>query len=69
MTTIKLGTIGSEAQAVKIAEKLNGKTYMNFIVGYSPMYGNWPVSVSTERPDTTKKELRKLVCFVLASEL
>lgn len=69
MTTIELGNIGSEEQAKRIFEKLNGRTYMNFMVGYAPACGNWPVSVSTEREDTTEEELTSMVLFYLASEI
>lgn len=69
MTTINLGNIGTKEQAEKIANKLNGKTFMNFQVEYSSDANNWPVIVSTERPETSKKELRKMVTFVLACEL
>ena len=69
MTTIELGNIGSKEQAEKIALKLNGKTYFDFIVSYSPDAGNYPVVVSTERPETTEDELKNMVLFVLACEL
>lgn len=69
MTTIELGNIGSKEQAEKLMLKLNGKTYMNFIVDYSVMMGNYPVGVSTERPDTTEDELKNMVLFYLACEL
>ena len=69
MTTIELGNIGSKEQAEKLMLKLNGKTYMNFIVDYSVMMGNYPVRVSTERPDTTEDELKNMVLFYLAYEL
>lgn len=68
MTTINLGNIGSKEQAEKLASKLNGKTYYNFFVGYSSMCGNYPVSVSTDHENATKKELRKMVLFYLACE-
>ncbi len=69
MTTIELGNIGSKEQAEKLMLKLNGKTYMNFIVDYSVMMGNYSVGVSTERPDTTEDELKNMVLFYLAYEL
>ena len=69
MTTIYLGNIGNKEQATKIVEKLNGKTYMNFIVNYEIYANNYPVSVSTERNDTTEDELKDMILFVLACEL
>lgn len=69
MTTIELGNIGSKEQAEKLMLKLNGKTYMNFIVDYSVIMGNYLVGVSTERPDTTEDELKNMVLFYLAYEL
>ena len=69
MTTVELGNIGTEKQAKRIYEKLNGKTFFNFIVSYSSEAGNWPVSISTERSKTSKKELTNMILFVLASEI
>ena len=69
MTTIELGNIGSKEQAEKLTAKLTGKTYMNFIVDYSICAGNYPVSVSTERPETTTDELKDMVLFFLSCEL
>jgi len=69
MTTIELGNIGSKEQAEKIANKLNGKTFFNFIVEYGICQGNYPVSVSTEREETTEEELKDMVMFVMACEL
>lgn len=69
MTTIELGNIGSKEQAEKIAKKLNGKTYYNFIVSYGICAGNYPVSVSTEYQDCDINEFRQMVLFFLACEL
>lgn len=69
MTTIELGNIGSKEQAEKLTLKLSGKTYMNFIVDYAIAAGNYPVSISTERPETTEEELKDMVLFFLACEL
>jgi hypothetical protein len=69
MTTIELGNIGSKEQVEKLTLKLSGKTYMNFIVDYAIAAGNYPVSISTERPDTTEDELKNMVLFYLACEL
>lgn len=33
--TIELGNVGSKEQALRISEKLNGKTYYNFQVDYA----------------------------------
>mgnify|MGYP003598209474 CR=1 FL=1 len=69
MTTIELGNIGSKEQVEKLTLKLSGKTYMNFIVDYAIAAGNYPVSISTERPETTEDELKDMVLFYLACEL
>jgi len=42
---------------------------MNFIVQYGICVNNYPVTISTEREETSKKELRKMVTFFLACEL
>jgi len=68
MTTIEIGNIGSKEQALALVEKLSGKTYMNFIVEYGVYAGNYPVTVSTERPDTTEDELKSMFLFHLACE-
>jgi hypothetical protein len=68
MTTIELGNIGSEEQVKKLISKLQGQTYMNFIVDYGVYAGNYPVTVSTERPETTEEELKDMVLFYLVSE-
>jgi hypothetical protein len=69
MVEIKLGNIGCEIQVQKIKAKLEGQTYMNFIVYSSRMQDNWPVSVATEHQTVTKKELRKMVMYILALSL
>lgn len=69
MTTIHLGNIGSKEQVEKLTLKLSGKTYMNFIVDYSISAGNYPVSISTERSNTTEDELKDMVLFYLSCEL
>jgi hypothetical protein len=68
MTTIELGNIGSKTQAEKLVSILGGQTYMNLIVDYSISAGNYPVSVSTEREETTESELKDMVLFYLASQ-
>jgi hypothetical protein len=68
MTTIELGNIGSKEQVEKLILKLSGKTYMNFIVDFGIYAGNYPVTVSTERPETTEDELKDMVLFYLACE-
>lgn len=69
MTTIKLGNIGCKFQAEKIETLLSGKTYMEFRVTTASCAGNWPVMVSTERPDTTEQELLEMVLFYIASNI
>lgn len=68
MTTIELGNIGSKEQVEKLIFKLQGQTYMNFIVDYGVYAGNYPVTVSTERSETTEDELKDMVLFYLASQ-
>ena len=68
MTTIELGNIGNKEQAEKLISKLQGKTYMNFIVDYGVYAGNYPVTVSTERAETTEEELKSMVLFYMACE-
>ena len=69
MTAINLGNIGSKEQAEKIQSKLQGQSWMNFQVIISSMQNNWPVTVATEDTTVTKKQLRKMVMFTLATEL
>lgn len=69
MITIELGNIGSKEQVEKLTLKLSGKTYMNFIVDYSIAAGNYPVTISTERTETTEDELKNMVLFYLACEI
>jgi hypothetical protein len=69
MVEIKLGNIGCEIRAEKIKAKLEGQTWMNFLVYTSRMQDNWPVSVATENEAVTKKELRKMVMYILALSL
>lgn len=69
MTAINLGNIGCKEQAEKIQSKLQGKSWMNFQVYLTVMQNNWPVTVATEDTTVTKKQLRKMVMFILATEL
>ena len=69
MTAINLGNIGSKEQAEKIQSKLQGQSWMNFQVIICSMQNNWPVTVETEDTTVTKKQLRKMVMFTLATEL
>ncbi len=69
MITIEIGNIGSREQAEKVKQVLQGKTYMNFIVDYGCCAGNYPMTLSTERPETTEQELLSMALFYIASEL
>lgn len=69
MITIELGNIGSKEQAEKIYNKLNGKTYYNFKVEYSPMMGNYPVQVTTDYEGAEESEVKEMLMFVMACEL
>ena len=68
MTTIEIGNIGSKEQAELLVSKLNGQTYMNFICEYGVYAGNYPLTVSTERTETSEDELKSMVLFYLACE-
>lgn len=69
MLTIELGNIGSEKQALRIREKLQGQTYMNFIVEYGIYASNYPVRVSTNYEGATMEEFRDMLTFVMACEM
>lgn len=69
MLTIELGNIGSEKQALRIREKLQGQTYMNFIVEYGIYAGNYPVRVLTNYEGATIEEFRDMLTFVMACEM
>ena len=67
--TIELGNVGSKEQALRISEKLNGKTYYNFQVNYSAYMGNYPVSVTTFYKGAKVKEVTSMLMFLMACEL
>jgi len=67
--TIGLGNVGSKEQAEKIFQKVNGKTYYNFQVQYSPDAGNYPVIVFTDYKNADEQEVRDMLMFVMACEL
>lgn len=69
MTTFELGNVGSIEQVEKLTAMLSGKTYMNFIVDYSVAAGNYPVTISTERQDTSEEELKSMTLFYMACEI
>lgn len=69
MIIIELGNIGNQQQAEKIKNKIEGKTYYNFIVDYAPAAGNYPVTVSTDYPNADESEAKDMLMFLLASEL
>lgn len=69
MITIELGNIGSKEQAEKIQLALEGKSYYDFKVDYSPSAGNYPVSVSTDYPDAVESEVSSMIIFLLACSL
>lgn len=66
MIEIKLGNIGSEEQAKRIKQKLEGKSFYNFKVHYASMAQNWPVSVTTDYPGAVESEVREMLLFILA---
>ena len=67
MITIEIGNVGSLDQTKKIVEALENKTYMKFLVDWSPDYGNYAVTVSTTNLDISEKELMEMVIFTLAT--
>lgn len=69
MTSINLGNIGCKTQAEKIKAKLQGQSWMNFEVIIFSIQNKWPVTIATEDTSVTKKQLRRMVTFVLATEL
>ncbi|MDR0300631.1 MAG: hypothetical protein LBI13_11235 [Streptococcaceae bacterium] len=70
MTTYKIEGLFSTEKAKEIKEKLDGKTFMNFRIEYGG-YGtmNQTITVSTDRPDTSKKELRDMFIWVALEAL
>ena len=69
MTTIELGNIGCKEQVEKLKRFLTGKTYMNFEVDYVVAVGNYPITISTDRPNTSEDELKNMVLFYLACNI
>jgi len=67
--TIEIGNVGSKEQALRIAEKINGKTYYDFQVNYSACCGNYPVSVITFYKGAKVQEVTKMLMFLMACEL
>jgi hypothetical protein len=68
MALIELGNLGSESQAEKVKNALQGKTYMNFKVQYSPDAGNYPTVVFTDYTDN-EDAVKDVVLFILACEI
>ena len=67
--TVSLGNIGTKRGVEKIRKVLQGKTWYNLQVDWSPDAGNWPVEVSTTYEDATELEVKDMILFVLASSL
>lgn len=66
-TSIFLGHLSQE-NAERVAEKIEGKSYMNFHVCIAPMPGGPCVTVETQYDNTPEKILGMLL-FVMASEM
>ena len=66
MIEISLGNIGSEDQAKRIQNALEGKTYFNFHVDYAACANNWPVTVWTDYPNAKLRHVRRMILFMLA---
>ena len=74
---IELGNIGSENQVKRTKALVEGKTYFNFKVHYSPDAGNFPTFVTTdyEIPETDEeveglhKEAKEALLFLLATSI
>jgi ABC-type phosphate/phosphonate transport system substrate-binding protein len=53
----------SENAAKKIKQTFTNATYMNFVIEYSNFANNCSITVSTDCPRTTKKELYDMFVF------
>ena len=67
ITTIDLGNMTREA-GNKLAEKLNGQTYMNFEILVCPIGGSYAVMAQSFY-DGTADEILGMFLFVMATEL
>lgn len=67
ITTIDLGSMSRE-EGNKLAEKLNGKTFMDFQIIVAPGGGQWFVSAQSFY-DGDKEEILGMFLFLMASEL
>lgn len=52
-----------------IAKKLNGKSYMNFVVKSGNCAGNHTLIVQVEDRDESPEEIKNFILFVALSEL
>lgn len=69
MIEINLGNIGSEEQAKRIKQALEGKSFYNFKVYFASIAQNWPVSVTTDYPGAVESEVREMVLYILACKV
>ncbi len=67
MTCYELPGIYRNDAVDRIKTKLEGKTYMNFVVEAGGIAGNNTVIISTECDETTEEELAGMVIHVLAT--
>ena len=67
--THDLGNFGSEAVARAIGKAIEGETYFDIQVAYSPDCGNWGVEVYTEYEGAEQQDFQEMVAFVLADKL
>ena len=67
--TQDLGNFGSEAVARAIGKAIEGETYFDIQVSYSPACGNWGVEVYTEYEGAEQQDFQEMVSFVLADKL
>ena len=67
LTTINIGRM-SKGEGDRLAQRLNGKTYMNFEVLVCPAGGECAISAQTMYDGSTE-EIMGMFIFLIASEL
>ncbi len=67
ITTIKIGRM-SRSSGKKLADKLNGKTYMDFEIIVAPAGGDCVISAQTSY-DGDEEEILGMLLFTMANEL
>lgn len=67
LTTINIGRM-SKGEGDRLAQRLNGKTYMNFEILVCPAGGEWAISAQTTYEDSPDAIMGMFV-FLMAGEL